>query len=304
MTNAIIALQLMLAKGVGPRSISNCLRGLQDAGFEISEPPDMHMLVQHGGLAADTAVQVVSSRTQAIALYHEMQDAGVTITTVLDPAYPSRLRQVLGSRCPPILFIRGDRQVLQSPGIGFCGSRGASEANLKCASQMASDLARLGFNVVSGYAQGVDEAAHLAAIQSGSTTLVLAEGIAAFRPRASIREFLDCPGLVAVSQFPPHMKWSPSAAMQRNETICGLSRSLVVVESRTEGGTFEAGKSAMKLGLPLLVLASEPPAPGNAFFLSRGAIPIAISQGRVDVTLIARYSERETQQGDLFRNVG
>lgn len=60
----------------------------------------------------------------------------------------------------------------------------------------------------------------------------------------------------------------------------------------------------MKLGLPLLVLASEPPAPGNAFFLSRGAIPIAISQGRVDVTLIARYSERETQQGDLFRNVG
>ena len=62
--------------------------------------------------------------------------------------------------------------------------------------------------------------------------------------------------------------------MQRNRTVCGLSDALVVVEAGVSGGTFEAGKLALRLKMPLFVVDYAEPASsaaGNTYFLARGA---------------------------------
>src|SRR5205807_478401 len=105
-----------------------------------------------------------------------------------DSTYPSRLNLILADKAPPVLFIAGSPSLLGQRGVGFCGARDASEEALRCTELLAKDMARQGLLVVSGHANGVDEAAHRAALTVGGTTaLVLPEGILHFRPRPSLR---------------------------------------------------------------------------------------------------------------------
>ena len=137
------------------------------------------------------------------------------------------------------------------------------------------ELSRHGINVVSGYAQGVDLAAHKAALESGgTTTFVLAEGILKFKLKQEIKDLITDENYVVISQFLPKLTWLTRNAMQRNKTICGLSNAVVIIESGLAGGTFEAGKAALELKRPLFVLEyAHPPvsAEGNIYFIRRGA---------------------------------
>jgi len=52
---------------------------------------------------------------------------------------------------------------------------------------------------------------------------------------------------------------------------------MIVIESALEGGTFEAGKNALKLGEPLFCVEYAEPSPsaaGNAYFLQQGAFSL------------------------------
>jgi predicted Rossmann fold nucleotide-binding protein DprA/Smf involved in DNA uptake len=191
------------------------------------------------------------------------------------PGYPRQLVVSRGANAPPVLFAIGNVQVLERPGVGFCGSRKASLRGLEIAGECARHLALSGFNVVSGYAHGVDLAAHQAALEAGgTTTLVLAEGILHFRIKASLKRLAAEANFLAISELPPRLPWSGRQAMARNHTICGLSTAMILVESGAEGGTFECGKAALEQCCPLFVIDyAQPPdsAEGNAYFLARGA---------------------------------
>lgn len=188
------------------------------------------------------------------------------------------LADTLGQNAPPILFAKGDLKILSLPGVGFAGSRKSSPRGIAIATEAAQELARLGVNIVSGYANGVDLAAHRAALGAGgTTTLVLAEGILHFRIKADLADVLEQGRYLILSEFPPSLRWLGRSAMQRNQTICGLSRALVVIESGLDGGTFAAAQTAQKLQLPLFVVDfANPPASaeGNTYLLQHGATPL------------------------------
>ena len=101
--------------------------------------------------------------------------------------------------------------------------------------------------------------------------------------------------------------------MQRNHTICGLSRAMVLVESSEKGGTFAAGKAALALGCPLFVVEHPDPAlsaSGNLYFLSRGAVPLRRKKsGEPDIqdvlqaAVVASSAAHPTgPQSDLFND--
>jgi DNA processing protein len=114
--------------------------------------------------------------------------------------------------------------------------------------------------------------------------LVLAEGILQFRLKEQIRDVAgegNTPRLLVVSEFPPGLPWRAHNAMARNRTICGLSHALIVIESGLEGGTFEAGKTALEIGEPLFCVDYAEPSPsaaGNPYFLERGAMSLKRSR--------------------------
>ena len=110
----------------------------------------------------------------------------------------------------------GNVALLDSPGIGFCGSRKASEKGLQTAEECATQVAALGLTVISGNAVGVDAIAHRAALQAGGTTvLVLPEGIDHFRVRRELRPVWDWSRVLVVSQFEPSAAWKAFRAMNR-----------------------------------------------------------------------------------------
>lgn len=204
-----------------------------------------------------------------------LQTFNVGVVLLGDDAYPRQLAS-LGSP-PPLLFFRGPEGLFHHQSFSVCGSRSATSAGLHASRASAEVLAKRNIQVVSGYARGVDMAAHIGALAAGgSTTIVLAEGIDRFRVRqGEFARVWDEDRALVISQFAPSMTWRAASAMARNSVISGLGRALLVVEARETGGTIAAGVGALKKSLPVLVLEAGTDAPGNRVLLDRGATAVS-----------------------------
>lgn len=215
-------------------------------------------------------------------LVESLEEKRVALLPISDPRYPDVLRARLLEKAPPLLFVIGNPALLSTPGVGFCGSRQASEKGIATAEDCSRQLATAGLDVVSGFASGVDLAAHRAALEAGgTTTVVLAEGILHFKVKRELLDIWDTGRAVVVSEFLPGLPWSIHHAMQRNRTICGLSLAMVLIEARERGGSYEAGKTSLDLGVPLFAAVYEGmpvSATGNAELLGRGAKPLMRSR--------------------------
>ncbi|MBI5310677.1 MAG: DNA-processing protein DprA [Actinobacteria bacterium] len=205
---------------------------------------------------------------------HELDDAGISLIAVIDNEYPSALLDLPSA--PPFLFVKGNAELLRTPGIGMCGSRHVSDRGIGAAQTCGGEVARLGMPVVSGYAQGVDATTHLAALAAkGTTVIVLAEGIRRFRIKQAFRGQLDFDRTVVISQFAPDQRWSVGGAMTRNGVIAALSQALVVIEAGPTGGTLNAGRQALGINRPVLTLEFSDSTPeGNRILLREGAVGV------------------------------
>src|SRR5439155_8022513 len=98
---------------------------------------------------------------------------GVSFAAIGEAEYPWRLAMI--DDAPPLLALRGNRDVLARPMVAVVGARNASAAGIKLAERLARDLGEAGLAVVSGLARGIDAAAHRASLKTG-TVAVLAGG--------------------------------------------------------------------------------------------------------------------------------
>ncbi len=276
-------LQLMATKGVGPRKLNRLLSGLSDAGMtagEVVRSPDTEWLIRHG-LKPHEAGGLAGARHQAELWSRDLQVHGVRVLAKGSPQYPERLLRSLREQAPPVVFVRGEPSLLDRKTVSFHGSRQASEIGLSVTRACAEELARSRVHIVSGYANGVDLAAHAAALSVGGvTTLVLAEGVLRFRLKSELAEFWDDERAIVLSEFQPRSIWSAGNAMQRNQTILGLADVVVIVEAGMSGGTFAAAEAALGLKLPVFVVDYRDPPPsadGNKYFLERGALPLLLT---------------------------
>ncbi|MGH3903895.1 MAG: DNA-processing protein DprA [Pseudonocardiaceae bacterium] len=205
--------------------------------------------------------------------------AGVSAVLLGDSGYPPMLASL--SACPPVLFVLGEPQRLQTPAIGICGSRHATEEGLRAARACGEVASEISLTIVSGNARGVDRAAQAAALAAGGViTVVLPEGIRHFRPTDALRD-VGWDTAAVVSQFAPTQRWSVSTAMSRNGVIIGISHALVVVEAGATGGTISAGKQALRVGRPVFALQFAGGTPqGNAELIDMGAVAI---RGRAEL---------------------
>lgn len=270
-------LQLMLSKGIGEVALKKIINTFPISEWkQLCENPRM----LNGIISCRNAtVESVSlNKDRAEKLYLKMQQNDILMILESDDNYPKQLKESLGNKCPPILFAKGNANLLSSTSVGFCGSRKVSEKGLDITAQCAAQLVQKGISVVSGYAAGTDTAAHLSAIENGGNTIfVLAEGILNFSYKKQVKNRLTPQNHVFVSQFYPDAHWSVGNAMKRNSIIIGLSKAMILVESGKKGGTFSAGEETLKLSLPLFVIDYEKPevsAEANPYFISQGGIPI------------------------------
>jgi len=262
---------LLDAPGVGPRRVRKILETWRNSRNASLSDTDL----LRGTLTAAQVASLPESRERVMRHWEELEKQDIHVLSVVDPGYPERLKNALDDDAPLLLLCRGNQDLFRTQSVGFCGSREATEKGLATARDTADLLAREGINIVSGFAAGVDMNAHRAALTSGgTTTIVLAEGILRFRLKKEIRSDWDEHRTLVVSEFGPNLPWSVGHAMQRNRTICGISRALILIEARANGGSIQAGRDCLKLGLPLFAAAYEgmpESATGNEELLHHGA---------------------------------
>jgi len=195
--------------------------------------------------------------------------------------YPAKLKAVLGEKAPETLYVWGNLDLLNRPAIGFCGSRSVSQKGLDVTADATEQIAERDWVVISGHARGVDTTAHRVALENNAgTIIVIPQGLDTFRLRRELKQIASPENVLIISEFEPQASWAVGRAMQRNRTILGLSDVMILIESRMKGGTFNAGKDALRLKRPLYVAnfseTLEANA-GNQYFIERGAIKLGKS---------------------------
>jgi DNA processing protein len=235
------------------------------------------VLRERGGLEALLAMpeaelaDALESRERARAVFRGPEDrdadrfadaverSGLQILTAFDAHYPPLLREIADP--PFVLYAAGNPDRLRLPAVAIVGSREASRYGRDVATRLARDLSLAGVAVVSGFARGVDTAAHAAARGSpGGTIAVLGCGLDVDYPRenASLKASLLGQDLL-LSEFMPGSEPRPQNFPVRNRIIAGLASGVVVVEASRRSGSLITARLAADFGRDVFAV------PGSVF---------------------------------------
>lgn len=217
----------------------------------------------------------LAGRASTLAMEAErLQSRGIWVLSVVDEAYPSRLRECLGASAPPILYGAGSVSLLESGGIAIVGARNADAEALAFAEAAAGALARSQRQVVSGGARGIDAAAMTGAAEAGGTVVgAIADSLERQSRSTTIRSLVSEERLVLVSAYGSDVPFSVGTAMGRNRLIyCLADAALIVSASEGEGGTWAGATEALKAGWVPVHVRTGPSVPaGNAALVALGA---------------------------------
>ncbi len=238
---------LNMTTGIGPRAAAKLLErfGSAEAVYKATraELEKVRLLPE----AVDSII-ARDLHERAEAEIENVRKLGAEILILDDGVYPSLLREIYD---PPIaLYVSGDwAACLDQPCIAIVGSRRCSTYGLNAASMLARDLAQRGITIVSGFARGIDAAAHRGAIEAGGRTIaVLGTGIGEVYPRDHKRlgeEILEAGGAM-VTQFPLATPPVSENFPYRNRIISGLSLGVIVVEAAENSGSLITARLAIE----------------------------------------------------------
>ena len=171
-----------------------------------------------------------------------------------DKHFPELLTQL--SDPPPQLYVNGNTDILHLPALAIVGSRNPTDGGARSAFEFSRHLARCGFCIVSGLAQGIDAAAHRGALAAGAPTIaVLGNGIDSIYPASNqeLAEQIVAQGAV-VSEYPPGTPPMRAYFPQRNRLISGLCLGTLVVEAARRSGSLITARLAAEQGREVFAL--------------------------------------------------
>lgn len=183
-----------------------------------------------------------------------LDQPGHRLLCCLDADFPPQLDAL--SAPPAALFVAGDAALLLQPQIAIVGARSASVQGLANARDFARVLAGSGLIVTSGMADGIDGAAHAAALDADAPTIaVVGTGpdIAYPRKHADLADKIEQHGAI-VSAFPPGTLARPDHFPRRNRLIAGLALGTLVIEAGMQSGSLITARLAAEAGREVFAL--------------------------------------------------
>ena len=211
-------------------------------------------------------------------LTEDLLSQGYEIITLNSPDYPKTLKDNLKTKhSPTLLYIKGNKRILQEDSVAVVGSRNADKTSLDFTDNISRLASKEYKVVVSGFAKGVDKQALDSAIKyKGQSIIVLPQGIMTFESgfKKYYPQLVEGDVLV-LSTFPAKAGWSIGLAMGRNTIIYGLAKEIYVAQSDEKGGTWSGVIDGLKKGRKIFVRFPEPDEKNaNLILIDRGAIPV------------------------------
>lgn len=183
-----------------------------------------------------------------------------TLHEITGEDIPDKIVRSLGKCVPKKLFCCGNMSLLRGRTVMVCGARNASPAGIDLAYRCGRLLADSGVVVASGYARGVDIAAHRGALEAGGGTVAfLPYGLCRFRVHRDIADSLDPDCFLAVSELSSWEVFTARSALRRNKFLVALSDAVIVVEPGETRGTWYSAEKASVFEKPLFFLEGSRP---------------------------------------------
>lgn len=210
------------------------------------------------GVSAEIAgmVRVVKQQRMDETICERYTENGVSMVPFWSEYYPKILRNFSGM--PLLLYVKGDRKILQDDWVAVVGSRRVSAKGKEKVDMVMNrmqvrcspDDDRMG--IISGLAVGVDCMAQRCALERGlKVAAVLAHGLDTVYPEANrglLEEILRLGGVV-ISEHPLGVRPQPEYFLARNRLVVGLSRAVIIVEGRKRSGTEASANLAAEMGV-------------------------------------------------------
>ena len=305
-------LVLGLIDGLGDESIRRLLSAFgSPADILSAKVASLERLVKTK--VANSIVQG-ADRTKIAATLKWLEDPENAIITLADPDYSSLLLNIPDP--PPLLYLKGKRELLNSPALAIVGSRNATPQGLSNAEAFAEAASNAGLCIVSGMALGVDAAAHRGGLRGVAASIaVVGTGLDIVYParnRALAHELAEKGALV--SEFPLGTPAVGSNFPRRNRIISGLSRACLVVEAALQSGSLITARQALEQGRDIFAIPGSihsPLSKGCHALIKQGAKLVESAEDILDELgyQVARNAANDPDEPDgeesvLLRHLG
>ena len=243
-------LRLLRSRRVGISTFYRLMRDHGSAAAALAELPD---------IARAAGVENYQICPEAV-IHSELKSARAMNATLMcrgDPTYPADLSDL--DDAPPMLWVIGASDTLSKPQIALVGARNASSLGGRMARALASGLGEAGFVVTSGMARGIDTAAHLAALETG-TIAVLGGGVDVLYPseNTKLAEDIVAQGGARISEQPMGLQPKARHFPARNRIISGMARAVIVVEAAARSGSSITARTALDQGRDVMAVPGHP----------------------------------------------
>jgi predicted Rossmann fold nucleotide-binding protein DprA/Smf involved in DNA uptake len=268
--------------------------------FDLSESDRQNEFQLSAKESADL-LEAKSDLPDLSSLAEELLEQGFGIIPINYQDYPETLKQNLKLKySPPLLYVKGNKQLLHEPSVAIVGSRDASEISLGFTEAVAKKCVEGYKVVVSGFAKGVDRLALESTLEyQGRSIIVLPQGIMTFASGFKKYHSQIAEGdVLALSTYFPKSPWNVGLAMGRNTYIYGLAEEIYVAESGSKGGTWSGVINGLRKGRKIYVRKAEPDEENaNNLLLSKGAIPVDSEGNRVSNPETIESEIRQLEMG-------
>ncbi len=238
-------IQLSLFSGIGPSLFVQLVQSFDDPA-RVLKASEQELASKGFSSAVFKILQNHPNKFDETGV-KKLLDNGVHFLNFYDSNYPARLKQI--ASFPPYLFVKGNLNLLnQEKMISIVGTREPTAYGLAMTQTLTRDLANLGFVIVSGFALGIDIAAHKTCFELKLPNIaVMAHGLDMVAPSSHQKfasELLQSGGAF-VTEYLPGVTPFPANFPRRNRIISGLTRGVIVVEAKERSGALITARYAL-----------------------------------------------------------
>jgi len=221
----------------------------------------------------------------------KLKQLNIEAITYENEIYPKNLLSLPDP--PPVLFLKGNKTLLNRKSISIVGSRKATLSALNMTKTVVSGIKDV---IVSGGADGIDKKAHESAMEySIPTVAVLGFGFL-YAKSNLFDKILDKNGLL-LTEFTPFEKPSKFTFPMRNRIVASLGETLLVMQASSKSGALISAYWAHKLKKRVFAYIGNPVEEfeGCANIVREGVARLFISKNQLFEDLSISYEKPENQ---------
>ena len=203
---------------------------------------DISGLMQLLGMSEEEAYRIYTLMSRSVQLSYTMEGfaaKGIRVITEFDEGYPERLAKRAGDDAPPVIYVYGSADTLNTPSIGILGMSGIKTSQeVRASIEAIANFARnAGYRIMAGGELGVSRVMEGYILEGDSClTSVLAGGLSDYIARSESARLYDEGRLSAISLEHPEALFTIPHAIARNKMLMSLAEAVFVFNTDGKRG--------------------------------------------------------------------